>query len=114
MNFFGGSFFESGFYGSVGGSVEPGGSGRSYNSSNLDPDKWRGKRKKLKRKIELIQKQIDQQRQGLSLAPAIEATKQLMLLQKQLLQLLSMQDELNKRAEFDEVMAIYLAHRRLH
>ena len=92
-----------------------GGSGASYNSTNLDLSQWQKNKKRLKKRIKAVEEKIERKRIEMSLRPAIDATQKLMALQQQHLRLLSLLDELNKQAiEESDVMAIYLAYRRLH
>lgn len=98
----------------------PGGSGKRYNTNNLDLSSWQKNKKKIEAKIAVVQKKITRKRKQIELAPTLNTeviARQLMALQSQLLELLATLDEYRKQqelAEDAEVMAIYLAYRRLH
>lgn len=100
--------------------VPAGASGKQYNTRNLDPNKWGKNKKKLEAKVRAIEVKIARKRKQLELAPTLNTeviARQLMALQSQLLELLAILDEYRKQqelAEDAEVMAIYLAYRRLH
>lgn len=99
-----------------------GGSGRRYNTDSLDLSKWAKKKKKLEAKIEVLQEKIQEKRDFQTSFISIPRFDQLNLqirdLQAKLLVLLAELDELRKVQEEDEemseVMAMYLAYRRLH
>jgi hypothetical protein len=100
--------------------VTSGGSGRRYPYGNLDLETWRRGKRRLKTRIEAVQKQIEQKRRGISLAETEEKiqrlTVQLVVLQKKLLELLAAMDELRKAQDEEEndVMTAYMAYRMLH
>jgi hypothetical protein len=99
-----------------------GGSGRRYPVGNLDLKTWRKKGKRLKARVELVQKQIQVERDRLGLSTSevrIEALKKRIAeLQRVLLALLAQLDMSNKAyqeaVEEDEAMMAYLAYRRMH
>lgn len=99
-----------------------GGSGRRYPVGNLDLKTWRKKGKRLKARVELVQKQIQVERDRLGLSTSevrIEALKKRIAeLQRVLLELLAQLDMSNKAyqdaVEEDEAMMAYLAYRRMH
>lgn len=97
-----------------------GGSGHRYNTRNLDLSSWQKNKKKIEAKIAVVQKKIERKRKQLDLATTLNTetvARQLMALQQHLLELMAMLDEYRKQqelAEEQEVLAIYLAYRRLH
>lgn len=98
-----------------------GASGRHYPIGNLDLGTWQKKHKRLKVRVEQVQKQIQKTRDQIDLAANYERVKilkrQIVELNKKLLELLEMLDEARKAyvlAEDDEAMAIYEVFRTLH
>ena len=81
---------------------------------------WWGdeKKRKLEKKVEAVQKQIEKKRHQIDVAPDLERMQrlieQIQELQKRLMKLLEMIDELNKQSEEEEVMRIYAIYRSLH
>lgn len=103
--------------------VGGGGSGRRYRAPA-----WWGDEKKKKKKLEslkaevvVLQKKIDAKRHEIDLAPTLfkveRLIKQITVLQKKILELLALIDEVNKEinlAEDEEAIVAYIAHRMLH
>lgn len=81
---------------------------------------WWGdeKKRKLEKKIEAVQRQIDRKREQIDLAPDLyrmqRLIEQIQELQKRLLKLLEQIDELNKISGDMEALEIYLVYRSLH
>ena len=81
---------------------------------------WWGdeKRRKLEKKVEAVQKQIQKKREQIDLAPDLfrieRLLEQIQELQKRLMKLLAMIDDLNKEAEDEEALRIYVIYRSLH
>jgi len=102
-------------------SVGGGGSGKRYPVGNLDLKTWQRNRKKLEAKVEAVEKRIAKVQKAVSAAQdyaRLDALKkQLAKLQQELLNLLGDLDIAKKeqeQAEMDEVMAVYIAYRKLH
>lgn len=99
----------------------PGGSGRRYNFDSLDLNKWSRKKKRLQKRVEDFQREVQLKRdrleavQNRSLIETLK--KEIRELQAKILQTLVELDELNKvrnEIEMNEVVAAYLAYRSLH
>lgn len=89
-----------------------------YPVGNLDLDTWR-RGKKLKARVEAIQKKIQAKREEIDRSRTLERiellNKQIQGLQRQLLMLLDQLDAMRKEqdeAEEYEVMALYLAYKK--
>lgn len=100
--------------------VTSGGSGRRYPIGNLDLGTWRKKGKRLEAKIAKLEERIEAKREkldGASLETVKALKKQIIELQTKLLELLAELDFARKgleESEMEDVMAAYLAYRRLH
>jgi hypothetical protein len=98
-----------------------GGSGKRYPVGNLDLDTWRRKGKRLKARVEAVQKKIQAKREAIeevSDYSKIKALKkQIAELQRTLVALLIELDMARKgqrEAEDEDAMMAYLAYKRLH
>lgn len=94
---------------------------RRYRTDSLDLSYWRKNLKKLEAKVEQVQKQIQRKRDQVDRTLAFERIvslkRQIALLQEVLLTLLGEIDMARKahdEAEEQEVLAVYLAYRRMH
>jgi chromosome segregation ATPase len=103
--------------------VLPGGSGRQYNTTNLELDKWQRQRRRLEAKVEALQEKVEKKRRRLevavNLSPArvVEIKLQIQAAHAQILELLAAIDQLRKdqdELEMHEAMVAYMAYRTLH
>ena len=99
----------------------PGGSGRRYNTQSLDLDYWSKKRKRLEAKVKAVEKKIQAKRRQLDhtldISTLNSIKKQMLELQKALLELLADLDMARKeidQAEEEAAVAAYIALRYFH
>lgn len=95
------------------------GGGASGKKKYRQPAWWGDeKRRKLEKKVEAVQKQIEKKREQVDIAPDLyrmqRLLEQIQELQIRLMKLLEQIDELNKEFEMEEVLRIYLIYRSLH
>lgn len=111
-----GQFAFQGSFGAIAPSVGGGASG----AKRYRQPAWWGdeKKRKLLKKIEVVQLQIEKKREQIDFAPDLfrieRLIEQIQELQKRLMALLEQIDELNKIAGEEEVLLIYTIYRSLH
>jgi hypothetical protein len=99
--------------------ISPSGGGASGAQKYRQPAWWGDeKKRKLLKKVEAVQLQIEKKREQIDLAPDLfrieRLIEQIQELQKRLMVLLEQVDELNKLAGEEEVLLIYTIYRSLH
>lgn len=100
--------------------VTPSTGGGASGAKRYRAPAWWGdeQKRKLQKKVEAVQKQIEKKRQQVDFAPDLyrmeRLIEQLQELQKRLMKLLEQIDEINKQAGEEEVAVIYAIYRSLH